>query len=58
MLAQFATLLDVPLDFLCFVAGQIPADLRQRAYQPERVAVAFRAFRRTLQGGSDEKPGR
>ena len=50
MLAQFSSLLGVPLDYLCFVAGQLPQDLRGAPYQPERVAVAFRAFRRTLKG--------
>ena len=50
MLAQFAERLGLPLDYLCFVAGQLPQDLRQSSAQPERVAVAFRAFRRTLQG--------
>jgi transcriptional regulator with XRE-family HTH domain len=50
LLAQFAKHLSLPLDYLCFVAGQLPQDLRQSGAQPERVAVAFRAFRRTLQG--------
>jgi len=50
LLAQFAERLDVPLDYLCFVAGQLPQDLRESSAQPERVAVAFRAFRRTLRG--------
>jgi transcriptional regulator with XRE-family HTH domain len=51
LLAQFAERLGVPLDYLCFVAGQLPQDLRRSSAQPEQVAVAFRAFRRTLQGG-------
>src|SRR5919204_3004368 len=50
LLAQFASLLDVPLDYLCFVAGQLPQDLRQSSYAPEQVAVAFRAFRKSLSG--------
>src|SRR5438874_6160963 len=52
MLAQFAGLLDVPVDYLCFVAGQLPHDLRQSSYAPEHVAVAFRAFRKSLEGNS------
>lgn len=49
MLTQFARLLDLPLDYLCFVAGQLPRDLRSQSYEPDRVAVAFRAFRRSLE---------
>ena len=48
MLAQFAGLLGLEPDYLCFVAGQLPPDLRQSSYAPERVAVAFRAFRKSL----------
>jgi transcriptional regulator with XRE-family HTH domain len=50
MLAQFAALLGLEHDYLCFVAGQLPPDLRQNSYAPERVAVAFRAFRKSLHG--------
>src|SRR5438046_4463563 len=50
LLAQFSERLSVPLDYLCFIAGQLPQDLRQSTAEPEQVAVAFRAFRRTLRG--------
>jgi transcriptional regulator with XRE-family HTH domain len=49
LLKQFAGTLDLSLDYLYFVAGQIPQDLRGAAYAPDQVQVAFRAFRRTLE---------
>jgi transcriptional regulator with XRE-family HTH domain len=48
LLRQFAAQLDLSPEYLCFVAGQFPADLRGGAHRPERVAAAFQAFRRTL----------
>ncbi len=50
LLEQFAAVLDLPRDYLYFVAGQIPQDLRAGAHRPEQVAIAFRAFRRSLEG--------
>ena len=50
LLRQFAEALQLTPEYLFFVAGQFPADLRDRGYRPERVEAAFRAFRRTLQG--------
>jgi transcriptional regulator with XRE-family HTH domain len=51
LLRQFASVLSVPMEYLCFVAGQLPEDLRREAHPPERVEAAFQAFRRTLRGG-------
>jgi transcriptional regulator with XRE-family HTH domain len=51
LLRQLAVVLDLPFDYLCFVAGQLPPDLRGAAGSPERVQVAFRAFRRSLLQG-------
>lgn len=51
MLEQFAAVLDLNREFLCFIAGQYPADLRSaqaRVQDPARVEAAFRAFRREL----------
>ncbi|MBI3973613.1 MAG: helix-turn-helix transcriptional regulator [Chloroflexi bacterium] len=48
LLNQFATELNLPLDFLYFLAGQLPLDLRDTTYRPEAVQVAFRAFRKSL----------
>ena len=49
-LTQFAAVLDLPEEYLDFVAGQLPADLRQGRYGPDQVQAAFSAFRRTLRG--------
>jgi transcriptional regulator with XRE-family HTH domain len=48
LLSQFAELLDLPLEYLDFLAGQIPEDLRAGSYAPEQVQAAFQAFRRSL----------
>jgi transcriptional regulator with XRE-family HTH domain len=48
LLAQFATELRLPLDYLSFVAGQLPPELRGLSAEPKQVAEAFKAFRRTL----------
>ena len=51
LLKQFATVLTLPEEYLDFVAGQLPEDLRTGTYAPDQVQAAFRAFRRTLKGG-------
>src|ERR1700704_1449198 len=51
LLKQFATVLALPEEYLDFVAGQLPEDLRSGTYAPDQVQAAFRAFRRTLKGG-------
>jgi transcriptional regulator with XRE-family HTH domain len=48
LLAQFANVLELPADYLDFLAGQLPEDLRAGNYAPERVQAAFQAFRRSL----------
>lgn len=50
LLKQFAAALELPEEYLDFVAGQLPEDLRAGSYAPEQVQAAFRAFRRTLRG--------
>ncbi len=50
LLKQFAAALNLPEDYLDFVAGQLPDDLRTGSYRPDQVQAAFRAFRRTLRG--------
>jgi transcriptional regulator with XRE-family HTH domain len=49
-LKQLAAALEVPEEYLDFVAGQLPDDLRAGTYAPEKVQAAFHAFRRTLRG--------
>jgi transcriptional regulator with XRE-family HTH domain len=51
-LRQFATALELPEEYLDFVAGQLPEDLRAGSYAPDQVQAAFHAFRRTLRGSS------
>jgi transcriptional regulator with XRE-family HTH domain len=53
LLKQFAGVLQIAPEYLYFVAGHYPEDLRDRGYAPERVAAAFRAFRRTLAGPAE-----
>ncbi len=48
---QFARELGLPYDYLSFAAGELPDDLRDSTHPPEQVQAAFKAFRRTLQGG-------
>jgi transcriptional regulator with XRE-family HTH domain len=48
LLTQFASQLDLPPDYLDFLAGQLPEDLRAGNYAPEQVQAAFHAFRRSL----------
>jgi transcriptional regulator with XRE-family HTH domain len=47
---QFATQLELPEEYLDFVAGQLPDDLKSGSYAPDQVQAAFHAFRRTLRG--------
>jgi transcriptional regulator with XRE-family HTH domain len=50
-LKQFAAVLELPEEYLDFVAGQLPEDLRNSGgYAPDQVQAAFRAFRRSLHG--------
>lgn len=52
LLKQFAATLHLPEEYLDFVAGQLPEDLRNASYAPDQVQAAFHAFRRTLRGGT------
>lgn len=48
LLRQLADVLHLSYDYLMFVAGDIPDDLREGTYTPEDVEAAFQAFRTTL----------
>ncbi len=50
LLKQLARELKIPLDYIQFLAGQFPEDLREGSYQPETVEKAFLAFRKALKG--------
>lgn len=54
-LKQFAQVLHIPDDYVFFMAGQWPEDLRHpdgTLRQPDEVVAAFRAFRRVLHEGA------
>ena len=49
LLAQLATELELTPEYLFYVAGTYPDDLKSAGSEsPQRVAAAFRAFRRAL----------
>ena len=49
LLEQLASQLDLTREYLFYVAGTYPDDLKPAGTEsPERVAAAFRAFRRAL----------
>ena len=48
LIRQFARELDLSEDYLIYLAGQIPEDLRNSPQPPERVEAAFKAFRKEL----------
>ena len=50
IIKQLARVLKVELDILYYYAGRLPSDLREREADPEKVAAAYRAFRRELKG--------
>ena len=50
LLDQFASELNLPREYLDYLAGQIPADLRRMSAPPEQVEKAFTAFRKALSG--------
>ena len=50
LLEQFARELKLDKDYLYFLAGKFPSDVRGGASSPKQVRQAFKAFRRTLRG--------
>jgi transcriptional regulator with XRE-family HTH domain len=51
ILAQFAEVLNLSLDYLNIVSGKVPEDISIRDYKPEEIEAAMHAFRRTLEKG-------
>lgn len=49
LLDEFATNLKLPREFLDYVAGQLPPELRGVEAKPEQVEAAFKAFRKKLE---------
>lgn len=52
ILQQLADTLGLSQEYLSYLAGQYPSDLRKLNLPPERVEKAIQAFRRTLKGES------
>ena len=51
LLEHFARELHLDIDYLYFLSGKLPSELRSGTSSPQQVKQAFRAFRRTLRGG-------
>jgi transcriptional regulator with XRE-family HTH domain len=47
MIQQFARVLHLSTDYLYYLAGRVPADVRQANLPPKTVEASFAAFRRT-----------
>jgi len=48
LLKQLADALHLSAEYLLFIAGDLPEDLREGTYTPDAVEAAFQAFRKTL----------
>lgn len=47
IIRQFASALDEDADYLFYLAGAIPSELRQQSLPKEQVIEAFKAFRKS-----------
>jgi hypothetical protein len=47
MVEEFAKALQADADYLYFLAGVLPADIRNAAMTPEAVVERFKAFRKS-----------
>lgn len=54
VLEQIAVHLKLDPGYLYFLAGQIPADLRETSRKPEEIQNAIKAFRKALKGNGHE----
>jgi len=52
LLHQFSIVLSIDEDFLSYLTDGLPADARRLSDDPQQVAAALRAFRKTLRGNS------
>ena len=48
LLQQFAIELGLDIDYLFFLSGKLPSDMRDAGTSPKKVQEAFKAFRRTI----------
>jgi transcriptional regulator with XRE-family HTH domain len=52
LLEQLARELGLSPDYLSYLAGELPADVRTMPSPPDKVEAAFKAFRRALGKGT------
>ena len=50
LLNQFAERLGLSREYLYFLAGELPTDIRKLQLDPKQVEDGFKAFRRTITG--------
>ena len=48
LLEQFSRELDIPVEYLYYWAGELPADLKGQDAKKEQVVAAYQAFRQEL----------
>jgi len=48
ILDEIAAVLELPMDYFCFLLGRWPPDLRDVTASPEQVSAAFSTFRAVL----------
>lgn len=53
LLNQFASKLNLSLDYLRYLAGTLPKDIRRDNPKPDKVEEAFKAFRKVLEEKSE-----
>jgi transcriptional regulator with XRE-family HTH domain len=58
LLREFARVLDLSYEYLLFLSGELPDDVRRDTddISPEDVEAAFQSFRRTLRERSGPEP--
>lgn len=54
ILLQISSVLNLSLDYLRFLSGTLPDDIKTQNHQPEEIENAFKAFRKVLKGNNDE----
>ncbi|MGB4596138.1 MAG: helix-turn-helix transcriptional regulator [Anaerolineaceae bacterium] len=58
ILLQISSELNLSLDYLRFLSGTLPDDIKTQNHQPEEIEKAFKAFRKVLKGNNDEMGSR
>lgn len=58
LLCQISTVLNLSLDYLRYLSGTLPEDIKSISHKPEDIENAFKAFRKALKGNNDEMGSR